>query len=187
MPTPNPNGNPFDVPLQSEVGEHQQAQAVTQNASPNGNPFDEPLVSEKASGAPSQAQDAAYIQKVNTGPLAPAGQAEKAMGEGRTNKEQAVDGLKNLAMAAGYTASAMVPGVGGAGPEAGELINAAGEPIGEGAKSVMGHLASTYGTPAMEAIKAAGESHPIVAKLLMHGLEYAGVAKAAKYLGVFGK
>lgn len=45
---PNPNGNPFDVPLQSEVGEHQQAQAVTQNASPNGNPFEEPLVSEKA-------------------------------------------------------------------------------------------------------------------------------------------
>lgn len=41
-------GNPFDTPLQSEMGEHQQQQATTQQASSNGNPFDEPLLSEKA-------------------------------------------------------------------------------------------------------------------------------------------
>lgn len=46
--TPNPNGNPFDVPLQSEVQDHQQAQVKTVAGSPNGNPFDEPLASEKA-------------------------------------------------------------------------------------------------------------------------------------------
>jgi hypothetical protein len=42
--TPDPNANPFDTPLPSEVNEHQQAVA----ASPSGNPFDEPLPSEKA-------------------------------------------------------------------------------------------------------------------------------------------
>jgi hypothetical protein len=40
--------NPFDKPLDSEVGEHQQAHAATTQASPIGNPFDEPLLSEKA-------------------------------------------------------------------------------------------------------------------------------------------
>lgn len=40
--------NPFDRPLDSEVGEHQQAHAATTQASPIGNPFDEPLLSEKA-------------------------------------------------------------------------------------------------------------------------------------------
>jgi hypothetical protein len=38
----------FDAPLASELQDHQQAQAATQQASPNGNPFDEPLASEKA-------------------------------------------------------------------------------------------------------------------------------------------
>lgn len=46
--TPNPNGNPFDQPLNSEVNESQQNQAATVAASPNGNPFNEPLASEKA-------------------------------------------------------------------------------------------------------------------------------------------
>jgi hypothetical protein len=40
--------NPFDRPLDSEIQEHQQAQATTVKASPIGNPFDEPLLSEKA-------------------------------------------------------------------------------------------------------------------------------------------
>lgn len=137
--------------------------------------------------APPPATDASYLKKVNTGPLAPAGQAEKAMGEGLTNKEQAKDALKNTAMAAGYTLSGIVPGVGEVAPEAGELINAAGEPIGDGAKSVMSHLADSYGAPVMKAIQEAATAHPIVAKLLMHGLEYAGVSKTAKYLGIFGK
>lgn len=49
--TPNPNGNPFDAPLASEMQEHQQAQVSTVAASSNGNPFDEPLASEKAEAA----------------------------------------------------------------------------------------------------------------------------------------
>ena len=46
--SPNPNGNPFDVPLNSEIQESQQRQAASQAASDNGNPFDEPLASEVA-------------------------------------------------------------------------------------------------------------------------------------------
>src|SRR5215467_4945886 len=42
------DGNPFDAPLQSEIDEHQQAQAASVQASDIGNPFDEPLMSEKA-------------------------------------------------------------------------------------------------------------------------------------------
>lgn len=48
QPTPNPNGNPFDVPLDSEVQESQQRQQASQTASPSSNPFDEPLASEVA-------------------------------------------------------------------------------------------------------------------------------------------
>ena len=45
-PSPNPNGNPFDVPLDSEIQESQQRQAATP-AKDTGyvNPFDEPLAS----------------------------------------------------------------------------------------------------------------------------------------------
>lgn len=50
--------NPFDRPLNSELQEHQQAQAATQAASSNGNPFDEPLASEKAE---QQAQQAGQV------------------------------------------------------------------------------------------------------------------------------
>jgi hypothetical protein len=68
--TPNPNGNPFDAPLQSEAGEHQQAQAATQKASPNGNPFDEPLVSEKAAA---QMKSNPELDASNTRQMAVAG------------------------------------------------------------------------------------------------------------------
>lgn len=56
--TPNPNGNPFDQPLNSEVQESQRNQAATVAASPNGNPFNEPLASEKA-----EQQHDAVLQK----------------------------------------------------------------------------------------------------------------------------
>src|ERR1700682_6491714 len=47
--TPNPNGNPFDVPLNSEIEESKQRQAATPAyASGYVNPFDEPLASEIA-------------------------------------------------------------------------------------------------------------------------------------------
>jgi hypothetical protein len=54
--TPNDNGNPFDVPLNSEIQESQQRQAATP-AKPSGyvNPFDEPLASEVAEQAHAEA------------------------------------------------------------------------------------------------------------------------------------
>jgi hypothetical protein len=100
------NGNPFDRPLDSELQEHQQQQAATVKSSPIGNPFDEPLLSEKAEA---QAASSLYLKKVNTGPLSPADQAEKAMGEAiGDNKAQAVEGLKNTGMAALETAGGVL-------------------------------------------------------------------------------
>jgi hypothetical protein len=99
--TPDANANPFDTPLPSEVNEHQQAVA----ASPTGNPFDEPLPSEKAE---KQAANSDYIKTVNTGPLSPAGQAEKAMGAGLTNAEQTHQALKSTGQAALETAGGVV-------------------------------------------------------------------------------
>lgn len=183
------NGNPFDTPLGSEVNDHQQAQATTVQASDNGNPFEEPLMSEKAESQPTTqptADQVAYRKATAAGPFAPAGGAEKAMGQAiGDNKAQAKEGLWNLAKAAGYTATAAVPGVGEVAPEAGELVNAAGETIGEGAKSVMSHLTSTYGTPVVEAVKDAAATHPIVAKLLLYALETAGGLKMAQYMNLF--
>ena len=47
--TPNPNGNPFDVPLNSEIEESKQRQQAAQKSNPDDyNPFDEPLASEVA-------------------------------------------------------------------------------------------------------------------------------------------
>jgi len=48
--TTQDTGNPFDVPLNSELQESQQRQQVAQS-SPDYNPFDEPLASEKAEAA----------------------------------------------------------------------------------------------------------------------------------------
>lgn len=48
QPQVSDNGNPFDVPLNSEIQESQQRQQASQAASSNGNPFDEPLASEVA-------------------------------------------------------------------------------------------------------------------------------------------
>lgn len=55
-----PSDNPFDRPLQSEIDEHQVAQAQTVAKSYNGNPFDEPLASEKAEAAHKAAMPANY-------------------------------------------------------------------------------------------------------------------------------
>jgi hypothetical protein len=76
----DPNGNPFDAPLQSELGEHQQAQANTVQGSSNGNPFDEPLLSEKAEAQHTDAQNA-YRKATAAGANIVPGAAEKAMGQ----------------------------------------------------------------------------------------------------------
>jgi hypothetical protein len=46
-------------------------------------------------------------------------------------------------------------------------------------------LGANYGPGAPEAVKAAAASHPLVAKILMYGLEYAGAMKVAKVMHVF--
>jgi hypothetical protein len=56
---------------------------------------------------------------------------------------------------------------------------------GVGAGALFGLLEANYGPGAVEAVKAAAASHPLVAKILMHGLEYAGAMKVAKVLHVF--
>lgn len=127
MTTPaiTPNANPFDTPLPSEVHEHQQTSAATVAA--GGNPFDDPLPSEKAE---QQASNSDYLKTVNTGPLSPAGQAEKAMGAGQTNAEQARQAAKITGQAALETAG----GVLGAGP-----LGAAADTI---VPAVIAHLGS---------------------------------------------
>jgi hypothetical protein len=45
-------------------------------------------------------------------------------------------------------------------------------------------LGANYGPGAVEAVKATASSHPLVAKILMHGLEYAGAMKVAKVMHV---
>jgi hypothetical protein len=123
--------------------------------------------------APTDTQ-AAYRQATAAGPFAPAGAAEKAMGaEIGDNKAQAKEALHNTINAAGETAA----GVLGASvvPEALEA-----------ATPVLKHIASQYGEPAIQAIRDAAKSHPIVTKLLTHALETAGGLSMAKYMHLFG-
>ena len=47
-------------------------------------------------------------------------------------------------------------------------------------------LGANYGPGAVEAVKAAAASHPLVAKILMHGLANVGTLSVAKYLRMFG-
>lgn len=63
--------NPFDAPLQSEIQEHQQAQAATLKASPTGNPFDEPLMSEKAEAAMTGSDTGAITNDVGNAVIMP--------------------------------------------------------------------------------------------------------------------
>jgi hypothetical protein len=167
--TPDPNANPFDTPLGSETQESQQRQA----ASPEGNPFDEPLASEKAEA--DRAAPNAYQKATAAGPYAPAGGAEKAMGqEMGDNKAQAVQAAKSTAQAALETAG----GVAGAGPAAA---------LEEGSAAVLSHLATTYGAPAMKAISDAAKAHPILAELIKDGLKTAGATKIFEYMSKYGK
>lgn len=48
-----------------------------------------------------------------------------------------------------------------------------------------GHAVFSSTAGAVEAVKAAAASHPLVAKILMHGLVNAGTMKVAKMMHVF--
>jgi hypothetical protein len=56
---------------------------------------------------------------------------------------------------------------------------------GAGGAALLTLLGANYGPGALEAVKAAAQSHPLVAKVLLHGLETAGGWKVAKMLHVF--
>ena len=93
-------------------------------------------------------------------------------------KKGLIIGGAGAAAVGGLAASPLIA----AGTAEGALINAGGAPLEAGAKTVLGHLAKTYGVPAMNAIKEAAEAHPIVAELLKDGLKGWGLLKVGEYL-----
>lgn len=153
----SPSVNPFDKPLASEVQEHQQAQAATQQTT--GNPFDEPLASEKAEVSHKEAMAASPANNFVSGSKVP-----NAILNGSDTTGDIIGG----ATIAGAGAMAAAPVIDMASP-------------------VIKHIATEYGEPAVKAIKDAAESHPIVAKLLGHALETAALLKMAQYMNVFSK
>ncbi len=56
---------------------------------------------------------------------------------------------------------------------------------GAGGAALLTLLGANYGPGAVEAVKTAAASHPLVAKLIAHSLAVAGEMKLAKYLHVF--
>lgn len=58
---------------------------------------------------------------------------------------------------------------------------------GAGGATLLTMLGASYGPEALEAMKAAADSHPLVAKLLAHALANTGTLTVAKYLHMFGK
>ncbi len=109
-----------------------------------------------------------YLQQVNTGPLSPSGQAEKTMGASiGDNKAQEEAALK----ATGEAAVATGAGIAGS----------------EAAAPAMRYIGQEWGPSAVKAIAEAEKSHPVVAKVLLHGLEGAGLLKLGQYMKVFGK
>jgi hypothetical protein len=99
--TPDVNANPFDTPLPSEVGEHQQAVA----ASPTGNPFDEPLPSEKADAAHNQAVQQTHYDGSKMGSKVP-----NSILNGGDATGDAIAGLTGLGVA-GMAADPVLPAV----------------------------------------------------------------------------
>jgi hypothetical protein len=104
--------------------DHQAAQTATVASSSNGNPFDEPLASEKAEAAHKAAMPNSYEKATAAGPYAPAGAAEKAMGEQfGDNRAQAKQALNSTLSSAGYTAGGIL-GAGGVGEAADPIVSA---------------------------------------------------------------
>lgn len=127
---------------------------------------------EQPDGSTSAKQDT-YRKATAANPLGPAGEAEKAMGaEIGNNTAQAKGAIHQTINAAGETAA----GVLGA--------SALPEAL-EAATPVLKHIASEYGDPAIQAIKDAAKSHPVVTKLLTHALETASGLSMAKYMHIF--
>src|ERR1700733_1098051 len=150
--TPNPNGNPFDQPLNSELQESQQHQAATVAASSNGNPFDEPLASEKAEAQTKSNPelDASKIRQMEvsglTGmPTPNMSDADKASFQrGKAAGAVSVPVVAGLATGVGASVAPSEAGVG-------TLIDNAGEPI---VKAAVNHLANL--TKIVQAAKAMG-------------------------------
>jgi hypothetical protein len=116
------------------------------------------LFSDEETKAPSQAADDTEIPSDVTGFEASGQMAPKA----------AVDQGQKL-MAAGTGAVLAAP-----------LLSEASAPA-------LRYIGQEWGAPAVKALEQAAESHPLVAKVLMHGLEGAGLLKLGQYMKVFGK
>lgn len=161
---PQDTGNPFDVPLNSEVQESQQRAQTKQATAPDSaNPFDEPLASEKAEADHAAATEASN-EKNATVVVPDAGHIPGIMSFGnKVTPKQAAGGVA-----------------------AGAAVGAAPF-LSEAAAPVLRHIATEYGQPAIAAIKSAAESHPLVAKLITHALETAAGMKMADYMGAFSK
>ena len=82
--------------------------AGSQPQDPNNQPQLSPIEQLMQQHDSTPSGDSAYLKTVNTGPFSPAGQAEKAMGAGLTNKQQAVEGAKSLGNAALQTAGGVI-------------------------------------------------------------------------------
>ncbi len=57
----------------------------------------------------------------------------------------------------------------------------------ETAAPALRYMASEWGAPAVKALQAAADAHPLVAKVIAHGLADAGLMGVAKYMKIFGK
>ena len=57
----------------------------------------------------------------------------------------------------------------------------------EAAAPAMRYIATEWGAPAVKALQTAAEAHPIVAKVIAHGLTEMGMLSMAKYMKLFGK
>jgi hypothetical protein len=163
------DNNPFDTPLQSETQDHQQAQAATVQASDNGNPFAEPLMSEKV-----EAQHKATFGSDPTGRQ----MSEDAGGAAIPPVTPAT----NPKLAAAMPGVDMPMHVGAVGTAA-----AGAELLGEGAAPALRYMAHEWGAPAVTALEEAAKSHPLVAKIIAHGLADASLMGVAKYMKLFGK
>ncbi len=177
---PASDENPFDAPLASEGGAAPSATTPDQ-----GNPFEEPLESEKAAeGGPDDEEkqflkenpDHEYLKQDSKFPNRPEGIYPKGPGnEWRKDpsySQSPVDLHLAKHTAEGAAAGATVAGLAMASPLAAPAL---------------AHIAKDFGKPAVEAIKAAAASHPLVAKLIGHALETVSGITIAKYMNLFGK
>jgi hypothetical protein len=158
--TPQPQQASDENPFDAPLAS-EGGQAPTATKPDEGNPFDEPLESEKAEQEAAQKPDPIQLSKPGTVPNAR---------------------IRNMPRPDDPSKSPMENFVGGAAH--GAMLNA---PLALAESPALARIAVDYGKPAVEAIKSAAASHPLVAKLIGHALETVSGITIAKYMNLFGK